>query len=111
MAAGWRRSAGISAAIELPGVPLGALPAIQYEERTFDLLTGDLYVFCTDGISETVDVNDEQFGNDRIIEMIDRLHAEPTQRIVDGIFEAVVAFRGEGPQADDMTVVALKITK
>jgi sigma-B regulation protein RsbU (phosphoserine phosphatase) len=106
-----RRSAGVSALIELPGVPLGALPDIQYEERTFDLLAGDLYVFCTDGISEAVDLADEQFGSARLIEAIDRLHAEPTQKIVDGIFEAVVAFRGEGAQADDMTAVALRITK
>lgn len=106
-----RKSAGMSATIELPGVPLGALPAIEYEERSFDLAPGDLYVFCTDGISETTDPKGDEFGSARIIEVVERLHAEPAQAIVDGIFEAVLAFRADGPQADDMTAVAVRITK
>jgi sigma-B regulation protein RsbU (phosphoserine phosphatase) len=106
-----RRSEGTSAAIELPGVPLGALPAMQYEERTFDLVCGDLYVFCTDGISEAADLKEREFGAARIIEAVEGLHAEPAQKIVDGIFKAVGVFRGERPQADDMTAVAVRITK
>ena len=106
-----RRSAGKSAEIELAGVPLGALPATLYDQRTFDLVCGDLYVFCTDGLSEAVNVEGEEFGTARVIETIERLHAEPTQRIVDGIFEAVGAFRGDGPPADDMTAVAVRMTK
>ena len=79
-----RRTAGTSAQIELPGVPLGAFPAIEYEELTFDLVCGDLYVFCTDGIYEASDLEGQVFGTDRIVEVIERFHAEPAQRIVDG---------------------------
>jgi hypothetical protein len=39
------------------------------------------------------------------------LHAEPTQTIVDGLFEAVAGFRRDGTPADDMTAVAVRITK
>ena len=106
-----RRSAGTSAQIELAGVPLGALPATEYDQRTFDLVCGDLYVFCTDGLSEAVNAEGEEFGTGRIVETIERLHTETTQRIVDGIFEAVGAFRGDGPPADDMTAVAVRMTK
>lgn len=105
-----RRSAETSAEIELPGVPLGALPGTLYEERTFDLVRGDLYVFYTDGVSEALDVRDQQFGSGRIIEAIERLHTQPTQEIVDGIFEAVGQFHGDAPPADDMTAVAVRIT-
>jgi len=72
---------------------------------------GDLYVFYSDGISEAFDINDEEFGSERIIETIERLNAEPAQKVVDGIFEAVNAFRRDGSPADDMTVVAVRITK
>ena len=41
--------------IELAGVPLGSFPGSSYDEVTFDLLPGDLFVFCTDGISEAMD--------------------------------------------------------
>ena len=105
-----RSSAGTSAPIELPGVPLGLVPATQYDELTIELVCGDLYVFCTDGVSEAADVEGQEFGTARIIETIQRLQAEPAQRIIDGIFEAVGMFR-DGPPADDMTAVAVRITK
>jgi phosphoserine phosphatase RsbU/P len=106
-----RSTAGSTAKIELPGVPLGLIPATQYDELTLDLVCGDLYVFCTDGVSEAADVEDREFGTARIIETIQRLHAEPTQTIINGIFEAVGAFRRDGSPADDMTAVAVRITK
>jgi sigma-B regulation protein RsbU (phosphoserine phosphatase) len=106
-----RWSAGTAAPIELPGVPLGLVPATQYDELTFDLIRGDLYVFCSDGLSEAVDLDGRDFGTARIIEIVQRLHDEPVQEIVDGLLEAVATFRRDGSPADDMTVVALRITK
>jgi sigma-B regulation protein RsbU (phosphoserine phosphatase) len=105
-----RASASTTAKIELPGVPLGLVPGTQYDELTLDLIRGDLYVFCTDGVSEAADLEGREFGTRRIVETIQRLQAEPAQTIVDGIFEAVGAFRRDGPAADDMTVVAVRIT-
>ncbi|HKY23209.1 MAG TPA: SpoIIE family protein phosphatase [Vicinamibacterales bacterium] len=105
-----RRSDGTSQPIQLPGVPLGAFPNTTYEELTFDLKAGDLYVFCTDGIYEAEDHFDREFGASRLMKVIDRLANQPAQAIVDGIFEAVEGFRRDGPAADDMTAVALRIT-
>ena len=105
-----RRSEGVPGPIQLPGVPLGSFPGTTYEELTFDLKAGDLFVFCTDGIHEAEDHLGHEFGTSRLMKVVDRLADQPAQRIVDGIFEAVHAFRQEGPAADDMTAVALKIT-
>ena len=105
-----RRSDGASAPIHLPGVPLGSFPGTTYEEVTFDLKAGDLYVFCTDGIHEAEDQQGQEFGAARLISVIDRLAEQSAQAIVDGIFEAVEGFRREGARADDMTAVAVKIT-
>lgn len=91
-------------------MPLGSFPGTTYEELTFDLKSGDLYVFCTDGIHEAENDRGEDFGADRLISVIDRLANEPAQAIVDGIFDAVEGFRQEGARADDMTAVAVKIT-
>ncbi len=105
-----RRSEGVSGPIQLPGVPLGSFPGTTYEELTFDLKAGDLFVFCTDGIYEAEDHLGHEFGTSRLMKVVDRLADQPAQAIVDGIFEAVDGFRQEGPAADDMTAVALKIT-
>ena len=105
-----RRSEGVSLPIQLPGVPLGSFPNTTYEEMTFDLKAGDLYVFCTDGIYEAEDHLGHEFGTSRLIKVIDRLADQPAQAIVDGIFEAVETFRDDGAAADDMTAVAMRIT-
>ncbi len=105
-----RRSEGVTAPIQLPGVPLGSFPATTYEELTFDLKAGDLIVFCTDGIYEAENHLGHEFGASRLMKVVDRLAGESAQAIVNGIFEAVHLFRREGPAADDMTAVALKIT-
>ena len=106
-----RSSAGTSAKIELPGVPLGLVPGSQYDELTFELARGDLYVFCTDGVSEAADFDGQEFGTARIVETVQRLSADSAQAIVDGIFDAVRTFRRDGSPADDMTAVAVRITK
>ena len=91
-------------------MPLGSFPGTTYEELTFDLKAGDLYVFCTDGIHEAEDHLGQDFGAARLMAVIDRLADQPAQAIVDGIFEAVDGFRQAGARADDMTAVAVKIT-
>jgi sigma-B regulation protein RsbU (phosphoserine phosphatase) len=105
-----RRSEGVAAQIQLPGVPLGSFPGTTYEELTYDLKTGDLFVFCTDGIYEAEDDLGHEFGTSRLMKVIDRLAEQPAQAIVDGILEAVAGFRQHGPAADDMTAVAMRIT-
>jgi sigma-B regulation protein RsbU (phosphoserine phosphatase) len=105
-----RRTAGRSSAIELPGVPLGSFPGTTYEEMTFELTAGDLFVFCTDGIYEAIDHDDREFGAERVIDIVDRLAAEPAQAIVDAVFDEVEKFRADGPPMDDMTAVAIRIT-
>jgi sigma-B regulation protein RsbU (phosphoserine phosphatase) len=105
-----RRTDGASSAIQLPGVPLGTFPGTTYEELTFELKAGDLYVFCTDGIYESEDALGHEFGAARLIKVIDSLADQPAQKIVDGIFAAVGAFRASRAPADDMTGVVVRIT-
>jgi phosphoserine phosphatase RsbU/P len=105
-----RCSDGTVARVEVAGVPLGLLPGSQYDEQTFELKPGDLYVFCTDGVSEATSGDGQEFGTDRVVEIIQRLHAEPPQAVIDGIFGGVAAFRRDGAPDDDMTAVAVRIT-
>ena len=96
--------------IELPGVPLGSFSGSNYDEMTLDLHVGDLYVFCSDGVTEAVDPLMREFGAARLLAAIDELHERPARAIVDGIFAAVHEFRGEMAPNDDMTAVVIKIT-
>jgi sigma-B regulation protein RsbU (phosphoserine phosphatase) len=96
--------------IELAGVPLGSFPGSSYDEVSFDLASGDVFVFCSDGVFEAADVHDEEFGAARLIAVVEGCKAGTARHIVDAIFAEVQAFRGDIPPNDDMTAVAIRIT-
>ena len=105
-----RCAGGECGQIELPGVPLGSFPGTTYDEMTLPLHVGDVFVFCTDGIFETLNEDGTEFGSQRLCDVVNAYHALPARGIVDAIFDAVSVFRGQAPQNDDMTAVAVKIT-
>ena len=96
--------------IELPGVPLGSFAGVTYDEITMPLQNGDVFVFCTDGIYDTVSEDGVDFGSERVCELVRAHRRSSAREIVDAIFAAVALFRGHVPQSDDMTAVAVKIT-
>jgi sigma-B regulation protein RsbU (phosphoserine phosphatase) len=96
--------------IALPGVPLGSFAAITYDEVTLPLMRGDVFVFCTDGVYETMNEQGVEFGARRVCEVVGANRQEGARVIVDAIFEAAAAFRGAAPQHDDMTAVVVQIT-
>jgi phosphoserine phosphatase RsbU/P len=99
------------AQIELAGVPLGSFAGSTYDEVSFDLAPGDLFVFCTDGIFEAFDGLGREFGAERLTEVVAATRELSAREIVDAIFSAVQDFRGDGTPNDDMTAVAVKMTK
>ncbi len=96
--------------IELPGVPLGSFPGVTYDEVVIPLEQGDVFAFCTDGILESVNDENEDFGTTRVSEVVHAHREQTAKDIVDAVFAAAGAFRGGAPQRDDTTVVAVKIT-
>ncbi|HET9832155.1 MAG TPA: GAF domain-containing protein [Vicinamibacterales bacterium] len=99
-----------AAQIELPGVPLGSFAGSSYDEVSFELVAGDVYVFCTDGVFEATDYRGREFGADRLTKVVLESRELPARTIVESIFAAVADFRGEMRAKDDMTIVALRIT-
>src|SRR4051795_6820593 len=105
------RASGDSVAqIELPGVPLGSFAGSVYDELSFDLSAGDVFVFCSDGVSEANDALGREFGSERLLKVVAETRTQTAREIVDAIFAAVQEFRADTPPNDDMTAVALKIT-
>lgn len=105
-----RASAEGVSQIELPGVPLGSFHGSAYDELTYALHPGDLFVFCSDGVSEAMTANGDEFGSARLIEVVQQSRELAPRAIVDAVFDAVEAFRDGFPPNDDMTAVAVKIT-
>ncbi len=103
-------SGGVARLIELPGVPLGSFFGVTYDEVTFPLSAGDVFVFCSDGVSEAMNSKGEEFTSTRLLEVVAEAQAQPATELVQTIFRAVDAHRAGFPPNDDTTVVVLKIT-
>ncbi len=97
--------------IELPGVPLGSFLGSTYDEIAVDLKPGDVFVFCSDGISETFNETGDEFGSPRVMAVARQHRDKSAKEIVAAVFSAMHAFRGEALQTDDQTVVVVKIGK
>ncbi len=106
-----RYHGGHAKQVPMPGVPLGSFAGSTYDEITLDLEMGDVFVFCSDGIFEAFNEDGAEFGAGRVIEVVERTHAQPATDIVRAIFDAMRAFRGDAEQTDDQTVVVVRITQ
>ena len=105
-----RVSASGVSQIELPGVPLGAFQGSTYDELTFALHAGDVFVFCSDGVFEAMDAAGQEFSAERLMKVVEGSRQLTAAETVAAIFAAVEEFRAGAPPNDDMTAVVVKIT-
>ena len=89
------------------GFPLGFFDAPRYFEQFVQLSTGDMVCLYTDGITETSNAKDEDYGRSRLIEALKRHQQKTAAEIADALLADVRRF-GERAPLDDATVLILK---
>ena len=102
-------SAGISS-LDVGGTIVGMFRECEYEQGTITLEPGSLLAAYTDGISEPENAYGEQFGRQRIIEVIQRNRAQRPEATLDAVVAAVEQWAGTPEQADDMTILFAAVT-
>ncbi len=70
---------------------------------------GDILALYIDGVTEQENEQGEEFSVDRLNELIVRKETEPAKSLVSDISETVFTFAGTKEQADDLTVVIVKV--
>lgn len=98
--------------IELGGsdLPLGLRADATYHEMTYEgLKPGQILMVGTDGVWELPNAQGEQFGKQRLQEVIQASASRPAREIVETILNAMTSFRGNFRQVDDITLVIVKI--
>jgi phosphoserine phosphatase RsbU/P len=91
------------------GPPVGILEQSRYEGAEMVLQTGDLLVIFTDGVTEAQNQQEEEFGEQRLIELVSGVRDSPASVIGDRILDEVARFAGDCPQSDDITLMVVKI--
>jgi len=99
--------------INVTGMPLGLLPDAEFDEQTITLFPGDMVVFASDGIHESMNKDQEEFGADRLKALLATVNPEdPGYTVAQRIVKATDEHAGVGrPPHDDRTLLVLRVTE
>ena len=99
--------------VRLEGVPLGLLPGTQYDQSIVDLAPGDVVVFASDGILESENAREEEFGLARLSAVLNGISSEDSARAIgERILAETDGHSGAGTSPhDDRTLVVLRVTE
>ena len=90
------------------GIMLGCLPDSDFEDEKISVKKNDVIVIYSDGISEAMNESEEEYGEERLTELISNHIKESPDKIIENILSDVEMFVGKASQWDDMTLMIIK---
>ncbi len=95
----------------IPNCPIGLWPGFEYEgEEIADISDRPLFVY-TDGLNEAENRQQEQFSDERLVEMLQAVPFESSQKTISMLAEAVEKHRDGADPNDDLTMLCVKLVK
>lgn len=88
--------------------PVGIMEGMEFGEARVQLHSGDLLILCTDGVHEARDPHGNEYGLKRLSRRVRSARGNASE-VVKSILQDIDTFVGNGPQADDITLVAIGI--
>ncbi len=95
--------------LERGGCPIGLFPEVEFEEGSVRVDPGDLFTVYTDGITDALNMKDEDFGEARLQQVISQNRDRPSEDILDRILASVKDFSLGAEQFDDQTAVVGRV--
>ena len=106
------QATGTATPVKPPGMVLGIDSGSVFDRITGDyaltLNRGDCLLLYTDGVTEALDANGDEFGPHRMIESVRASAREGAPAIITGLIDALRSFVGAQPQNDDITLIAIR---
>lgn len=102
------RADGTTEPLSEGGVALGVLEDTHYEERPLAIASGDVCVLYTDGVSEAESENGEQFGPERIEQIVRANPTHTARELLQDLVAAVLDWTGEKGPGDDLTLLVMR---
>ena len=98
--------------LEEGGPVVGLLSGLTYMQGTAELTSGDRIIIFSDGVSEAMSATGEEFGDDRLLSVIETARGADSDidapRLVDELIAGVRAFTAGAPQSDDITAMIVR---
>ena len=104
-----RRSGDVER-LDKGGLPIGMMQGVAYQEASVAFDRGDVLVIYSDGITESINEREEEFDEERLIEVVKDNLGRSASGIRDRIDEALSRFVGTTAPVDDMTLMIIKRT-
>ncbi|NQT27832.1 SpoIIE family protein phosphatase [candidate division KSB1 bacterium] len=103
------RKGGECTLLKKGGLVIGIYPDTQYETGRISMTPGDALIMYTDGLTESLNPEEDEYGEERLLKLLEKINHLSAQQILDLILEEVVQFTQGQLYADDLTMVILKI--
>ncbi len=100
---------GDSKSLPTTGMPIGFLPDAAYEEESIQLQQGDRFYFFSDGIPETTNKYDEQYGLERMNRILQQQQLCTLRMCVDNLAVSAIKWNGQSTMNDDVSILGLEI--
>jgi sigma-B regulation protein RsbU (phosphoserine phosphatase) len=94
--------------LEKGGLILGLFEHASFEEGTLTLQPGDLLVAFSDGVTEALSASGEEYGEDRLLAVVEANRGKSTSDLLEAIFASVREFSVGAVQSDDVTALVLR---
>jgi phosphoserine phosphatase RsbU/P len=91
------------------GMVVGMFPGVHFDRGHVKLEKGDIFVACTDGITEAMDAQDDEYGSERLVDLVARERNLPAAEIVNSVLTEVDLFSRGGTHEDDRVILILKV--
>lgn len=103
-----RASTGNIQELKARGIILGEFTEIELEEKKVELLPGDILVCYTDGVTDTINAQQQSFNEERLFEIISSHHDATAEEMLSAILDEIRRFAGDTAQTDDLTLVIVR---
>ncbi len=90
-----------------PGFVLAGMEGIRYRKNEIQLEPGDAIYLYTDGVTEATDLNNELYGEERLLDILKKNADADSRKLCEAVKSDVDAFVGKAPQFDDITMLSL----
>ena len=94
--------------LDTGGIVLGLFEHAAFEEETVSLAPGDFVVLFSDGVTEALNPEGEEFMDERLLDCVEAHRQEGPQQVLDALLADVRAFCADASQSDDVTAVLVK---